>query len=261
VLNTCNFLEPVLLVEILKSIKHLSTNTSTLEVLQNANAIEILTDVLGRHMAGPQSKVRFPILSKRFDYLRGADRTRLTCASGNLQPCTLSIPFPPLSLLPIARPLIDPIDLLQILQTLFNLCRLNRSRQEEAAQAGVVPLLKRIVKGTSQLKQFALPFVLLLPHSCGLPLRMGVKLIKSVDLPVDRILLDFASAGKSTRMLLWQNQGLQSECSPFLRVLSVHASLTPAFCYLRSVPRAHERSLLARLGDGSDPRLVRPCFL
>ena len=73
-----------------------------------------------------------------------------------------------------------------IFQTCYNLCRLNKSRQEEAAQAGILPSLKRVIESSSPLKQFALP-----------------------------ILCDLASAGKSCRILLWQHDGL----SLYLRLL------------------------------------------
>lgn len=66
-----------------------------------------------------------------------------------------------------------------IFQTCYNLCRINKTRQEEAAQAGILPCLKRIIEISSPLKQFALP-----------------------------ILCDLASAGKSCRTLLWQHDGL-----------------------------------------------------
>lgn len=66
-----------------------------------------------------------------------------------------------------------------IFQTCYNLCRLNKIRQEEAAQAGIIPSLKRVIESSSPLKQFALP-----------------------------ILCDLASAGKSCRTLLWQHDGL-----------------------------------------------------
>src|SRR5882762_5183500 len=66
-----------------------------------------------------------------------------------------------------------------IFQTCYNLCRLNKTRQEEAAQAGIIPSLMRVIESSSPLKQFALP-----------------------------ILCDLASAGKSCRKLLWQHDGL-----------------------------------------------------
>ncbi|KAG8900604.1 hypothetical protein FRB99_005949, partial [Tulasnella sp. 403] len=58
---------------------------------------------------------------------------------------------------------------------------------EEAAQAGIIPLLKRVIEASSPLKQFALP-----------------------------ILCDLASAGKSCRSLLWQHDILNL----YLRLLS-----------------------------------------
>ncbi|GAA5977680.1 hypothetical protein JCM11641_001376 [Rhodosporidiobolus odoratus] len=63
--------------------------------------------------------------------------------------------------------------------TLFNLCRLSKIRQEEAAAAGAIPLLQRIVQDNSPLKQFALPMI-----------------------------CDFAHAGKACRTLLWQHDGV-----------------------------------------------------
>jgi hypothetical protein len=41
----------------LKAIKHLSMNATLLEVLQNANAIEILTRILGEQSSGLHSAV------------------------------------------------------------------------------------------------------------------------------------------------------------------------------------------------------------
>ncbi|KAF8895111.1 hypothetical protein BD779DRAFT_1497502 [Infundibulicybe gibba] len=102
-------------------------NATLLEVLQNANALEILIRILDEQSSGPHS----------------------TEMSNH------------------------------IFQTCYNLCRLNKSRQEEAAQAGILPCLKRVIETKSPLKQFALP-----------------------------ILCDLASAGKSCRTLLWQHDGL-----------------------------------------------------
>lgn len=69
-----------------------------------------------------------------------------------------------------------------IFQTIYSMCRLSKSRQEEAAAAGIIPLLKRTITSRSQLKQFALP-----------------------------VLCDLANAGKQSRRLLWQNEGMNSE--------------------------------------------------
>ncbi|GJJ77608.1 hypothetical protein EMPS_09967 [Entomortierella parvispora] len=66
-----------------------------------------------------------------------------------------------------------------VLTTLFNLCRINKSRQEEAAQAGIIPYLQKIAESASPLKQFALP-----------------------------ILCDLAHAGRACRTILWSNDSL-----------------------------------------------------
>lgn len=73
-----------------------------------------------------------------------------------------------------------------IFQTCYNLCRFNKTRQEEAVQAGIIPSLKRVIESSSPLKQFALP-----------------------------ILCDLASAGKSCRTALWQHDGM----AMYLRLL------------------------------------------
>lgn len=69
-----------------------------------------------------------------------------------------------------------------IFQTIYSMCRLSSARQEEAASSGIVPLLKAVITGKSPLKQFALP-----------------------------IFCDLASAGKQSRRILWQNDGLRCE--------------------------------------------------
>lgn len=68
----------------------------------------------------------------------------------------------------------------QVLNTMYNLCRHNKSRQEEAALSDVIPLLKEVVTGGGPLKEFALP-----------------------------ILCELAHSGKVARKMLWQARGLQ----------------------------------------------------
>ncbi|KAG0127125.1 hypothetical protein HOY82DRAFT_580703 [Tuber indicum] len=68
----------------------------------------------------------------------------------------------------------------QVLNTMYNLCRLSKSRQEEAALQGIIPLLQRVVSTERPLKEFALP-----------------------------ILCDMAHSGKVCRKTLWQNKGLE----------------------------------------------------
>lgn len=68
----------------------------------------------------------------------------------------------------------------QVLNTMYNLCRLSKVRQEDAAVLGIIPLLKRVMLRDRPPKEFALP-----------------------------ILCDMAHSGKVVRRYLWQNRGLQ----------------------------------------------------
>jgi len=56
-LRACELLEPECLVQMLKAVKHLSMNATLLEVLQNANALEILIRILDEQSSGPHSTV------------------------------------------------------------------------------------------------------------------------------------------------------------------------------------------------------------
>ncbi|KAH9906978.1 cell division control protein [Xylariomycetidae sp. FL2044] len=67
----------------------------------------------------------------------------------------------------------------QVLNTMFNLCRLNKDRQEYAAINGIIPLLMKIMKTDRPPKEFVLP-----------------------------ILCDMAHSGSRGRRYLWQNKGL-----------------------------------------------------
>ena len=154
VMRACELLEPDYLVQMLRAVKHLSMNVSMLEVLQNANAIEILVRILNEHSSDLYSTVRTEHVMVFHVYSRN---NFLQDVSNH------------------------------IFQTCFNLCRLNKARQEEAAQAGIIPSLKRVIESGSPLKQFALP-----------------------------ILCDLASATKSCRTLLWQHDCL----AVYLKLLS-----------------------------------------
>ena len=121
-------MSPTHQITMLKFIKNLSMLATTLDSLQNSNAIEVLTDLLNASM----KLAHFREISN------------------------------------------------QVLNIMYNLCRLSKTRQEDAALNGVIPLLQRIVKTERPLKEFALP-----------------------------ILCDMAHSGKVGRKILWQNKGLQ----------------------------------------------------
>ncbi|GAA5843686.1 hypothetical protein JCM5353_001293 [Sporobolomyces roseus] len=154
IIKAVSLLEPELLALLLKTIKNLSMLPAALDVLQNANCIETLVDVLSREFEG-----------------------RLAAEIQN-----------------------------HALHTLFNLCRLSKARQEEAASFGAIPILQKIVTTNSPLKQFALP-----------------------------ILCDFAHLdSRITRKLLWQHDGVRF----YLQLLSkdtywINASLEAVLAWLQ----------------------------
>lgn len=106
----------------------------------------------------------------------------------------------------------------QVLNTMYNLCRLSKSRQEEAALNGIIPLLQRIVSTERPLKEFALP-----------------------------ILCDMAHSGKVCRKILWQNKGLQFYISllsdPYWQVTALDAIFVWQVVYLSAVASLQANSM------------------
>ncbi|KAK6517240.1 hypothetical protein TWF281_003905 [Arthrobotrys megalospora] len=159
----------------LKFLKNLSMLSTTLEILQNANAIEVLIEMLSENTHKPQ----FKELSN------------------------------------------------QILSIMFNLCRHSKSRQEEAAMNGIIPVLQKIVRTDRPLKEFALP-----------------------------ILCDMAHSGRLGRKYLWQNNGLEFFVSllsePYWQVASLEAILV----WLHEEPAQIEERLL----QSNATRALITCF-
>lgn len=129
-------------ITMLKFIKNLSSLSSTHEALQNSNAIDILIELL---------KVTRQSGSKTGSSRTGNDSNRS-----------------------FQREISN-----QILNTMYNLCRHNKSRQEEAALSDIIPLLKDVVNDGGPLKEFALP-----------------------------VLLEMVNSGKVSRKMLWDAKGL-----------------------------------------------------
>ncbi|KAI9850157.1 MAG: hypothetical protein M1838_006044 [Thelocarpon superellum] len=175
VLKDLKRMSPTHQVTMLKFIKNLSMLSTTLDSLQNSNAIDVLTDLLSSSMKEPH----FREISN------------------------------------------------QVLNTMYNLCRLSKKRQEDAALNGIVPLLLRIVKTERPLKEFALP-----------------------------ILCDMAHSGKIGRKILWQNKGLSFYVSllsdPYWQVTALDA----IFVWLQEETAKVEEHLL---GGGFTEAIVR-CF-
>ncbi|KAI9678081.1 MAG: hypothetical protein M1817_006025 [Caeruleum heppii] len=115
----------------------------------------------------------------------------------------------------------------QVLNTMYNLCRLSKTRQEEAALNGIIPLLQRIVKTERPLKEFALP-----------------------------ILCDMAHSGKVGRKILWQNKGLPFYISllsdPYWQVTALDA----IYIWLQEETAKVEEHLL----DGAFTEAIVQCF-
>ena len=128
-------------ITMLKFIKNLSSLSSTHEALQNSNAIDILIELLKvTRQSGSRTSSR-----------SGNDSNRS-----------------------FQREISN-----QILNTMYNLCRHNKSRQEEAALSDIIPLLKDVVNDGGPLKEFALP-----------------------------VLLEMVNSGKVSRKMLWDAKGL-----------------------------------------------------
>ncbi|KAI9848159.1 MAG: hypothetical protein M1837_000833 [Sclerophora amabilis] len=175
VLKDLKRMSPAHQITMLKFIKNLSMLSTTLDTLQNSNAIEVLADLLSSSMKEPH----FREISN------------------------------------------------QVLNTMYNLCRLSKTRQEDAALNGVIPLLQRTVKTERPLKEFALP-----------------------------ILCDMAHSGKVGRKILWQNKGLAFYISlladPYWQVTALDA----IFIWLQEETAKVEEHLLA----GGFTEAVIKCF-
>ncbi|XP_074559829.1 MAP3K epsilon protein kinase 1-like [Curcuma longa] len=53
----------------------------------------------------------------------------------------------------------------EVLKTLFNLCKINKRRQEQAAENGIIPHLMKFIISDSPLKQYALPLLCDMAHA------------------------------------------------------------------------------------------------
>jgi hypothetical protein len=132
-------------ITMLKFIKNLSSLSSTHEPLQNSNAIDILIELL--------KSTRQKDAVTRNSNRSASDPVRLP---------------------PFHREISN-----QILNTMYNLCRHDKGRQEEAALSDIIPLLKEVVQEGGPLKEFALP-----------------------------VLLEMVNSGKVARKMLWDAKGL-----------------------------------------------------
>ncbi|OIW23703.1 hypothetical protein CONLIGDRAFT_140671 [Coniochaeta ligniaria NRRL 30616] len=115
----------------------------------------------------------------------------------------------------------------QVLNTMFNLCRLSKERQEYAAGNGIIPLLLKILKTDRPPKEFVLP-----------------------------ILCDMAHSGKKGRRYLWQNGGLDFYVSLLSDQYWQVTALDAIFVWLQEETAKVESHLL----DGSFTAAITACF-
>ncbi|KAM7185405.1 putative SEPH-like protein [Naviculisporaceae sp. PSN 640] len=115
----------------------------------------------------------------------------------------------------------------QVLNTMFNLCRLSKERQEYAASNGIIPLLLKILRTDRPPKEFVLP-----------------------------ILCDMAHSGSKGRRYLWQNNGLDFYVSLLADQYWQVTALDAIFVWLQEETAKVESHLL----DGSFTAAIMSCF-
>ena len=115
----------------------------------------------------------------------------------------------------------------QVLNTMFNLCRLSKERQEYAASNGIIPLLLKILLTDRPPKEFVLP-----------------------------ILCDMAHSGSKGRRYLWQNNGLDFYVSLLADQYWQVTALDAIFVWLQEETAKVENCLL----DGSFTAAITSCF-
>ncbi|KAK5657364.1 hypothetical protein OQA88_3430 [Cercophora sp. LCS_1] len=115
----------------------------------------------------------------------------------------------------------------QVLNTMFNLCRLSKERQEYAASNGIIPLLMKIMKTDRPPKEFVLP-----------------------------ILCDMAHSGSKGRRYLWQNNGLDFYVTLLADQYWQVTALDAIFVWLQEETAKVESHLL----DGNFTTAITSCF-
>lgn len=116
----------------------------------------------------------------------------------------------------------------QVLNTMFNLCRLSKERQEYAASNGIIPLLLKIMKTDRPPKEFVLP-----------------------------ILCDMAHSGSKGRRYLWQNNGLDFYVSLLSDQYWQVTALDAIFVWLQEETAKVETHLLR----GEFTTSIMSCFI
>ncbi|ORX91461.1 hypothetical protein K493DRAFT_50780 [Basidiobolus meristosporus CBS 931.73] len=149
ILNELMNLPPDLFLKMLKCVKNISMNSSTLETLQKVNAIQILTACLDR-----SASIYFTETSN------------------------------------------------QILNVMFNLCHINKNRQEIAAGSGLIPHLQHFVEMNSPMRQFALPILCQMAHA-GRICRYALQRHNGLQLYISLLLDPYWQVNAMEAILVW----------------------------------------------------------
>ena len=174
-----------LVLRVLKALKFISMEPVALEVLDAAGAIEVLVPILARCTGSGSSGAMTTTASAAPLSAASAASHAMTSqwgsAAGSMFPLSSSSPAPP-----SAQAQAQAAKEMQnyVLHTLFNLCRVNKARQERAALSGAIAPLMEVVEASRVLKPLALP-----------------------------LLCDFVHAGPRCRALLWDHRGVEFFCS------------------------------------------------
>ncbi|KAK9722997.1 Protein kinase of the Mitotic Exit Network, variant 3 [Basidiobolus ranarum] len=179
ILNELSSLPPDLFLRMLKCVKNISMNSSTLETLQKVNVIPILTTCLDR------------------------SESIYSTETSN-----------------------------QILNVMFNLCHINKNRQEIAAGSGLIPHLQRFVEENSPMRQFALPILCQMAHA-GRICRYALQRHNGLQLYISLLLDPYWQVNAMEAILVW----VQDEPAAVEAVLLLPdniRTLTKAFVYAKN---------------------------
>lgn len=133
----------------------------------------------------------------------------------------------------------------QVLNTMFNLCRLSKERQESAATHGIVPLLLKIMKIDRPPKEFALPILCDMAHS-GNKGRRSLWTHKGLDFYVSLLADQYWQTTALDAIYVW----LQEETAKVEAHL-LHGNFTPAIQACFSVTKGNAFASF-------DPTLLEP---
>ena len=158
-------------VRVLKTIKHVAMDPAGLAVLGEAGAVHTLVPFLvaeGRQVVPPEYHHSSSSFAGAGHTLSGASSVAISSAGARGDSRASDSPMPPaaaghwaMNMATMATNAVESAQLAKdvqnhVVHALFYLCRVNKVNQQDAARAGIIPPLQKIVKGKGALKQLAL---------------------------------------------------------------------------------------------------------